>query len=114
MVDLSKGKIAKDVLLRLEAQGFSQYEIARRTGISRGQVFNILRGRTGIGTKSTKAALESRKTDQKMLLLRDYGGVWVDPANLRQRSLVGEYWNAVKIARVSDDWSGLEKSIGIL
>jgi transcriptional regulator with XRE-family HTH domain len=108
VVNMSKAPIARAVLEKLQAQGFSQHEIGRRTGISRGQVFNILSGRTGIGKQSVKRALESKTIKDEMLLLRDFGGVWVEPANWKQRQWIGQHWNAVKDAREKGDWSGLE------
>jgi transcriptional regulator with XRE-family HTH domain len=100
---------AEREIRRLAAQGFSQYEIGRRTGISRGQVFNILRGRTGVGQKSVRAVLENVRRDQSMLVLREYGSVWTQPANAANRSLLGSYWNAVKVAREKGDWGPLQK-----
>jgi len=44
-----------------------------------------------------------------MLLLRDYGNVWVQPANAANRSLLGSYWHALGVARETGDWSLLKK-----
>src|SRR4030042_2007591 len=95
----SQKQTALREIRRLRAEGFSQYEIARATNVSRGQIFNILSGRTGIGKKSIAAVIGTRKAQHGMLLLRDYGNVWVQPANAANRSLLGSYWHALGVAR---------------
>ena len=96
----------------LLAKGFSQRESASRLGISRGQLFNIFHHRTGVGPKSAAAVKANAGQDQRMLVLRDYGAVWVDPTNKFNRSLIGGYWDAVGKARRENDWSPLEKFKG--
>jgi lambda repressor-like predicted transcriptional regulator len=108
-----QGKVQKQIaereIRRLQAEGFSQREIARRTNVSRRQLRDILSGRRGVGEKTIAAVIESRKTGQAMLLLRDYGSVWVQPANAANRSLLGSYWHALGVARETGDRSLLEK-----
>ena len=96
----------------LLAKGFSQRESARRLGISRGQLYNIIHGRTGVGPRSAASVLANAGQDQRMLVLRDYGSVWVDPSNKFNRSLIGGYWDAVGKARRTNDWSDLKKFKG--
>lgn len=109
MVDFSKAAETKNIIEKMLAEGYSQVEVGRRLGISRGQIYNIKSGRTGAGVKSIESVSKSRTIKHEMRLLRSYGSVAVQPANMRQRSLIGAHWAAVKMAREKNDWSGLEK-----
>ncbi len=98
----------------LKAEGFSRMEIARRFGAKHGTVYNWYSGRTGISKKYAEKimSVEVQSMKHEMLLPRDYGAEWIQPANRHQRSKLGSYWNAVKKARSDDDWTALKKYEG--
>ena len=98
----------------LKAQGFSRYEIARRLGVQQATVYNWYSGRTGISKKHAERIMASEVQSMKheMLLPRDYGAEWIQPANWRERSKLGSYWNALKIAKRDDNWTDLKKYEG--
>ena len=112
MLKPSKQQVAVREIQRLLDRGFGQREAARQLGVSRGQLFNILHGRTGVGKQSATAILANAGQKQSMLVFRDYGQVWVQPATWANRSLIGEYWEAVKRAREKGDWSRVEELRG--
>jgi len=109
-------KVQAETLIRsLSEKGFSEREIARRGSVSRATVWNVLNPEARRGGVRESAAGEIAKNlrhNEKMSLLRDYGTVWVEPANKRERSKIGSYWRAVRVARESGDWKGLEKYRG--
>ena len=80
----------------LKAEGFSRMEIARRFGTKQATVYNWYSGRTGISKKYAEKIMSSEVQSMKheMLLPRDYGAEWIQPANWRERSKLGSYWNA--------------------
>lgn len=98
----------------LKAQGFSRYEIARRFGAKHGTVYNWYSGRTGISKKYAEKIMSSEVQSMRheMLLPRDYGAEWIQPANWRERSKLGTHWNALKKAKSDDDWTALKKYEG--
>lgn len=108
MVDFNKAAETKNIVVKMLAEGYSQVEVGRRLGISRGQIYNIKSGRTGAGIKSIESAERSKSIKHEMRLLRSYGSIAVQPANMRERSKIGNYWNAIKTARREGDWSKLK------
>ena len=109
MATKSQKQLAENRIKRLEARGFSQYEIARRAGISRGHVYNVLRGRAGLSQGTAAKVLDNLDRDFKAALAREYGIAWVEPANSRQYSLIGKNWNAIQRARESGDRAPLRE-----
>ncbi len=109
MASRSFKQLAEQRIKTLEERGFSQYEIARRAGISRGHVYNVLRGRAGLSQSTASEVLKNLNRDYRVHLAREYGIVAVEPANLRQYSLVGKHWNAIQRARESGDWEPLRE-----
>ncbi|MCH8877951.1 MAG: helix-turn-helix domain-containing protein [Chloroflexi bacterium] len=109
MATRSPKQLAEQHIKTLEARGFSQYEIARRAGISRGHVYNVLRGRAGLSRDTAAKVLGNLDRDFKAALAREYGIAWVDPANSRQYSILGKNWNAIQRARETGDRAPLRE-----
>lgn len=101
--------LAESRIQDLAREGFSQYEIARRVGISRGHVYNVLRGRAGLSKATAGKVLGNLDRDFKVALPREYGIAWVDPANTRQYSIIGKNWNAIQRARETGDRAPLRE-----
>jgi len=112
---VSAAKTRAETLIRtLADMGFSEREIGRRGVVSRATVWNVLNPeahRGGVREKEAKSIVGRLKRDQRMFLVRDYGSVWVEPTNKRERKKLVAYWDAVDLAR-KGDWSGLEKFRG--
>lgn len=84
---------------RLQAmvnQGFSQREIARRSGLGRGTIYGILHGEHGASAGRASAALNSLNKDYRINVLTSAGTEWLEPTNQRYYSLNGKYWNAIE------------------
>jgi transcriptional regulator with XRE-family HTH domain len=118
MVDFAKASEVKLIIEKMLGQGYSQVEVGRRLGISRGQIYNIKAGRTGAGKLSIKRVKVQREIWKEakvsgtefnqMALAREYGTISVSPANKRARTLIGKYWYGVRKAKEGDR-SYLEK-----
>ena len=99
---------------RLFAEGYSRYEVGRRTGVNPGTAWNIAHKRpsekkmTGVGPKTARAVIANIETDPQMRVLRSYGSTWMKPATPRDATRLGQYWNAVQTAR-----GDLDKKTGI-
>jgi transcriptional regulator with XRE-family HTH domain len=84
------------VLESLQQRGFSIREIARRSGLSRGEVFGILKGQHGTRAATTERTLANLSKDYTMTVLTHSGQRDVEPANADAYSRNGAYWNAIK------------------
>jgi transcriptional regulator with XRE-family HTH domain len=112
MVDFSKAAETKALIEKMLARGLSQAEVGRRLGISRGQVYNIKSGRTGVGKFSIKQVEawksvwgELKVTEaefNQMAIPREYYTITVTPANERARTLIGRYWHGLRDAKAGD------------
>jgi transcriptional regulator with XRE-family HTH domain len=87
---------ARYVLESLQRQGLSYREIARRSGLSRGEVFGILKGQHGASARTTERALSNLSQDFGLNVMTSEGQRWVDPASANAYSLNGEWWAAYK------------------
>jgi hypothetical protein len=112
---ISAAKTRAETFIRtLAEQGFSEAEIGRRGGIARATVWNVLNPeahRGGVRESKAKSVVGRLKRDQRMFLVRDYGSVWIEPTNKRERSKLRAYWDAVDLAR-KGDWTALEEFRG--
>lgn len=102
-------ELATAEIRRLFKEGYSRYEVGRRTGVNPGTAWNIAHRRPSekrmgrAGTKSAKAVIANIESDSKMRVMRGYDTIWMKPATPRDSSILGEYWNAVQTARGDTD-----------
>jgi hypothetical protein len=97
-----------------QQRGFSIREIARRSGLSRGEVFGVLRGQHGTRATTTERVVSNLNQDFRINVMTESGQRWVEPTNANAYSLSGEWWAAFKkvVDSYFSDFSSLRQFRG--
>jgi transcriptional regulator with XRE-family HTH domain len=94
---------------RLHQQGYSVREIARRTGLSKSHVHNILIGKRGISAARAVAASERLSRERPALAIIDGQVRAINPVSRPDRQKIGRYMRAVQDAKRAGDFRNLRR-----
>lgn len=94
---------------RLRQQKYSVREIARRTGISKSHVHNILIGKRGISAARAVAASERLSRERPALAIIDGQVRAINPVSRPDRQKIGRYMRAVQDAKRAADFRSLRR-----
>jgi transcriptional regulator with XRE-family HTH domain len=93
----------------MHGRGFSVREIARRTGISKSHVHDILSGKRRVSVARAAAAAEQLYREQPALAIVGGQIRAVDPLTRRDRLKIGRYMRAVQDAKRSSDFRAIRR-----
>jgi len=103
---------AIDLIRSMQSDGLSVREIARRTGLGKSTVHDVVKGKYGVSTKRAESVGERVASYRGMLAVFPTDVRFVDPATARDRTLLGRYWHEIRIWRQLGDDQQLAKFTG--
>jgi transcriptional regulator with XRE-family HTH domain len=98
---------------RLHSQGMSVREIARRSGLGKTSVHNVIRGKHSLSQVRASAVEERlRSTGYTLVLIRgEPGPRWVQELTQRDRSRIGKHWNVIGRALRRHDYELVRREL---